>query len=89
MLNDTRMSLDDVLKCGSNLEMSPPCAVTSSRFWVVWAWARPRQGGGSGPGGAQCHRALEEFASGQVHRLFLPSMECGGRLAPFNGNNGA
>src|SRR5215471_11267067 len=33
------MSLDDVLYCGSNLETSPPWAVTSSRFWVVWARA--------------------------------------------------
>ena len=33
------MSLEDVLKCGSNFAMSPPCAVTSSFFWVVWAWA--------------------------------------------------
>src|SRR5713226_6394930 len=38
-LNDTRMSLDDVEKCGSNFEMSPPWATTSSRFCVVWAWA--------------------------------------------------
>src|SRR5262245_35305392 len=39
MLKDTRMSLDEVEKCGSNFEMSPPWATTSSRFWVVWAWA--------------------------------------------------
>src|SRR5215468_1340203 len=32
MLKDTRMSLDDVLKCGSNFEMSPPWARTSSFF---------------------------------------------------------
>src|SRR5437867_4012540 len=49
MLNDTRMSLDDVLKCGSNLEMSPPCATTSSRFWVVWAWAGPARAPGTAP----------------------------------------
>src|SRR5437762_1359800 len=36
-LNETRMSLDEVLKWGSNLEMSPPWATTSSRFCVVWA----------------------------------------------------
>src|SRR5512144_3172874 len=35
------MSLDDVLKCGSNFEMSPLCAVTSSFFWVVCASAWP------------------------------------------------
>ena len=35
------MSFDEVLKCGSNLEMSPPWAMTSSFFWVVWAWAAP------------------------------------------------
>src|SRR5438128_8998179 len=39
-LNETRMSLDEVLKWGSNLEMSPPCATTSSRFCVVLAEAR-------------------------------------------------
>src|SRR6266568_3028924 len=33
-----RMSLDEVLKWGSNFEMSPPWATISSRFWVVWAW---------------------------------------------------
>src|SRR5438552_3047253 len=38
-LNETRMSLDDVEKWGSNFEMSPPWATTSSRFCVVWAWA--------------------------------------------------
>src|SRR5262249_42203549 len=38
-LNDTRMSFEDVLKCGSNFEMSPPCAVTSSFFCVVCAAA--------------------------------------------------
>src|SRR5262245_1347596 len=40
MLNDTRMSLDEVEKCGSNFEMSPPWATTISRFCVVWARAR-------------------------------------------------
>src|SRR5262245_4850931 len=45
MLKDTRMSLDDVEKCGSNFEMSPPWATTSSRFWVVWAWAWPPRTG--------------------------------------------
>src|SRR4029077_12636755 len=30
------MSLDDVLKWGSNRATSPPWAVTSSRFWVAW-----------------------------------------------------
>src|SRR5687767_3044001 len=39
MLNEMRMSLDDVLKCGSNLEMSPPWATTSSRLAVVCACA--------------------------------------------------
>ena len=39
MLNDTRTSLDDVLKCGSNFDTSPLWAVTSSFFWVVWARA--------------------------------------------------
>src|SRR6267142_2931740 len=47
MLNEMRMSLDDVLKCGSSLEMSPPWAVTSSRFWVVWAAAEPPSAGDS------------------------------------------
>ena len=32
--------MDDVEKCGSNFEMSPPCATTSSRFCVVCARAR-------------------------------------------------
>src|SRR5258705_2313519 len=40
-LKDTGMSFDEVLKCGSNLEMSPAWAVTSSFFWVVWATAGP------------------------------------------------
>src|ERR1041384_1432358 len=31
------MSFADVLMCGSNDAMSPPCATTSSFFWVVWA----------------------------------------------------
>src|SRR5215470_10472691 len=42
-LNETRMSLEEVLKCGSNRATSPPWAVTSSRFWVLWA----RAGAGS------------------------------------------
>src|SRR5213080_3699272 len=46
-LNETRMSLDEVLKWGSNLEMSPPWATTRSRFCVVWAEA-----GVSAPGSA-------------------------------------
>src|SRR5262245_50454978 len=37
VLKETRMSFDEVLKCGSNFEMSPACAETSSFFWVVWA----------------------------------------------------
>src|SRR5207245_10989014 len=47
MLNDTRMSLDDVLKCGSSLEMSPPWAVTSSFLVVVCAAASPPSAGAS------------------------------------------
>src|SRR5262245_18440671 len=39
MLKDTRMSLDEVQKCGSNLARSPPWATAGSRFWGVWAWA--------------------------------------------------
>src|SRR5215467_485062 len=39
MLKLQRMSLDEVLKCGSNLEMSPPWATTRSFFWVVCACA--------------------------------------------------
>ena len=38
-LNVTRMSFDEVEKCGSSFETSPPWAMTSSRFWVVWAAA--------------------------------------------------
>ena len=38
-LKVTRMSFDEVEKCGSSFEMSPPWAMTSSRFWVVWAAA--------------------------------------------------
>src|SRR5215813_10348617 len=49
MLNDTRMSLDDVLKCGSNFEMSPPWAMPSSRFCVVWALAREESATGAAP----------------------------------------
>src|SRR5882672_3257 len=36
-LNEIRMSFDEVEKWGSNFEMSPPWATTSSRFWVVCA----------------------------------------------------
>src|SRR5262249_26418527 len=39
MLNEMRMSFDDVLRCGSRLAMSPPWATTRSRFWVVCACA--------------------------------------------------
>src|SRR6516225_9010192 len=39
-LNETRMSLDDVDRCGSNREMSPPWATISSRFCVACAAAR-------------------------------------------------
>src|SRR2546423_3377051 len=35
------MSLADVLKWGSNFEMSPPWATINSRFWVVCAPAGP------------------------------------------------
>ena len=38
-LNETRISLADVLMWGSKNAMSPPWAMTSSRFCVVWAWA--------------------------------------------------
>src|SRR6266542_2958859 len=41
MLKLQRMSFEDVLKCGSNFEMSPPWATTSSLFCVVCAWAEP------------------------------------------------
>src|ERR1700730_12039916 len=34
------MSFEDVLKCGSNFEMSPPWATISSLFCVVWARAK-------------------------------------------------
>src|SRR3989442_13204016 len=47
MLNEIRMSLDDVLKCGSSLEMSPPWAVTSSFLVVVCAPAGPPSAGAS------------------------------------------
>src|SRR5262249_28532447 len=43
------MSCDAVLKCGSNLAMSPAWAVTSSFFRVVWAWAVLGSAGGSPP----------------------------------------
>src|SRR5499427_2694603 len=43
------MSCDAVLKCGSNLAMSPACAVTSSFFLVVWACAALGSTGGSAP----------------------------------------
>jgi len=48
-LNETRMSWDAVLKCGSNLAMSPAWAVTSSLFWVVWACAAPGNACGTAP----------------------------------------
>src|SRR5207253_1391908 len=39
MLNEMRMSFDDVLRWGSRLAMSPPWATTRSRFCVVCACA--------------------------------------------------
>src|SRR4029453_17833584 len=45
MLNETRISLADVLMCGSKNAMSPPWAITSSRFCVVCAWAGPPSAG--------------------------------------------
>ena len=65
------MSLDEVLKCGSNFEMSPPWAMTSSFFWVVWAWAAPGQRLGQRPGDAEGRRALEQFASSDLHGMHL------------------
>src|SRR5690349_20096798 len=59
-LNDTRISFEFVLKCGSNFETSPPWAVTSSRFCVVWAQAGP------GP-----PRTREQFASRDLHGRHL------------------
>src|SRR4030095_9620073 len=49
MLKLHRMSFEDVLKCGSNFEMSPPWATTSSLFCVVCAWAEPGHDGGKAP----------------------------------------
>src|SRR5262249_20829421 len=49
MLKLQRMSLDEVLKCGSSLEMSPPWATTKSFFGVVCACAFPGSGWGSVP----------------------------------------
>src|SRR5262244_2016272 len=49
MLKLQRMSLDEVLKCGSSLEMSPPWATTKSFFWVVCACAFPGSAWGSVP----------------------------------------
>ena len=60
------MSFEEVLKCGSNLEMSPAWAATSSFFWVVWAGGA-RERGRNRPGGAQGGGALEQVASGQFH----------------------
>src|SRR6185295_4809326 len=48
-LKETRISLEFVLKCGSNFEMSPPWAVTSSRFCVVWACASRSPAAGTIP----------------------------------------
>src|SRR5687768_950089 len=46
-LNDRRVSLADVLKCGSNFDISPLWATTSSRFCVVWASATSGRAAGS------------------------------------------
>ena len=55
------MSFEEVLKCGSNFEMSPACAETSSFFWVVWAIARARERGRNGPGGPEGGGAFEKM----------------------------
>ena len=43
------MSFEEVLKCGSNFEISPACAETSSFFWVVWATAGRASVAGTAP----------------------------------------
>ena len=58
MLKETRMSFEDVLKCGSNFEMSPPWATFSSRR-VDWACAWPD----SPPGSAAVAPSAATFLS--------------------------
>ena len=60
--------------------MSPPWATTSSRFWVVWAWAGRAQRRGDRGGRAERGRALQEFTSRQLDSCGHLSGE--GRVPP-------
>src|SRR5262245_33893286 len=92
MLNETRMSLDDVLMCGSKNATSPPWPTTSSFFWVVCACA----GRASAPGTAPAvPRAAAPFSrSRRVNSMlgFLPvaDLDFAGRMrAPVPGRGPA
>src|SRR5258708_13988593 len=82
MLKLQRMSLEDVLKCGSNFEMSPPWATISSRFWVPWAWAENGDTCGSVPA---TPRAAAPFSN--PRRLIF--MSCTSRkILPYKNKRG-
>src|SRR5215470_5882855 len=79
MLNEMRMSLDDVLKCGSSFEMSPLWAVISSRFWVVCAAAVPPSAGDSA---AAVPATAADFRSSRLVSWLIRSLVARARRGP-------
>src|SRR5581483_4718798 len=89
-LNVTRMSFEDVEKCGSSFETSPPWPTTSSRRWVAWPAAGRAAPGPSAAAAAptQGGSALEERAPREpagpprrhqvveIHGALLVGSEC-------------
>ena len=66
------MSLDEVLKCGSNFEISPACADTSSFFWVVWANAGRASAAGTAPAAPRAAAPLRRSRRVSSMLGFLP-----------------
>ena len=66
------MSFEEVLKCGSNFEMSPACAETSSFFWVVWASAGRASVAGTAPAAPRAAAPLRRLRRVSSMRGFLP-----------------
>ena len=66
------MSLDEVLKCGSNFEISPACADDQLLLLGGLGECRARERGRNGPGGPESGGALEKIAASELHAGFLP-----------------
>src|SRR5215470_19295537 len=71
------MSFEDVLKCGSNLAMSPPCATTSSFFCVVWACAAAGTSSGTAPATPSAAAPLSNSRRVTFMRALLLRRPCG------------